>query len=267
MRKIYLLFILSSLFSISFAQIGIGTDQPKAMVDVRGDLTIKDKIYVGGSDTELGDPGLKGQILVSQGEGSHPEWKSLNIPIINPGDFYIVFIDSYSDEVGISFNNNSTIGGDPIYNEGDLRSNSKFNKWKDIQGLTKSFDVYNNDHKVSVTYETVVQLSGQGSGSVDFACGVFINEKLKGVRVETIRQAASATHAFNTFLMTIIAKDVPVGENELKIACGRIRSNNNYSGDFSIGRAHETNINNFVAQSALRIEIYEIPEIFVPVVD
>lgn len=263
-----ILYIISAVFFFSTtalnAQVGINTDAPKAMLDVRGNLTIQDKIYAGGSDTELGDPGKKGQVLVSQGENNPPAWKSLNVPNIKAGEFYVIFTDSYSDLIGQIFFSSDNINGNPLYEENDLRTDSKFNDWKDISGLTQSFSVYNTDHKVNVTFEAIVQLSGSGSGSVDFACGIFINNQLKGVRVETIKQASSS-HAFNTFLMSVIAENVNIGENEAKISCARIRSNG-YSGSIGIGRSIEDNINNFVAQSSLRIDVYEIPENFIPVV-
>lgn len=266
MKNTLFVFLISSFYLNSFAQVGINTDTPKSMVDVRGDMTVREKIYVGGSDTELGEPGKKGQVLVSQGADKPAVWKSLNIPDFKPGDFYMIFTNAYSDNVGLQFSNSETIGGNPLYSKNDLRSDSKFNNWKDINGLIKNFHVYNTQNKVYMTYEAVVQVSGSGSGSVDFACGVFVNDRLQGVRVETVKQGSSANHAFHTFLMIVIAEDINEGDNEAKVSCARIR-NNNYTNNFGLGRAIETNINNFVAQSSFRIEVYEIPENFIPVVD
>lgn len=264
-------YILTILFSISyclntFGQVGVDTENPQSTLDIRGDLTIRDKIYAGGSDQELGDSGRDGQVLVSQGEGNPPIWKSLNIPVIQPGGFYIIFTDAYGDDVGLSFSNNETIGETPFYNKGDLRTDSKFNRWKDIDGLTKEFMVYNSDNKAYITYEAVIQISGQGQGYVDFACGVFVNDRLQGIRTETIRQLSGANHPFLTFLMVVIAEDINVGTNEAKVSCARIRSNG-YSGALGVGRAIETNINNFVSQSSMKIEVYEIPENFIPIVN
>lgn len=266
MKYFSILFFLCFHWMNTYAQIGINTETPQSTLDVRGDITVRDKIYLNETGNTLGDPGKKGQVLISQGENNPPIWKSLNIPIIKPGDFYIIFTEAYSDAQGLSFANNETIGGTTFYDKGDLRSDSKFDKWKDISGLTKEFNVYNTNNKVYISYEAVVHISGQGSGYVDFACGVFINDQLQGVRTNTIKQISTAQHPFHTFLMIVIADNINVGTNEVKVSCARLR-NNNYTGQLGIGRAIQTNINNFVAQSSVKIDIYEMPEIFIPVIN
>ncbi|HUH36151.1 MAG TPA: hypothetical protein VL022_10000 [Moheibacter sp.] len=248
------------------AQVGVNTENPQTILDVRGDMTVRNKIYVGGNDNLLGNHGKKGQVLVSQGPNKPPMWKTLNIPNYKENEFYMIFTDAFIDNVGLSFDSNEAIGGSPLYNLNEDRSNAKFAKWKDIAGLNKDFFIYNSDNKVYITYEAVVQISGSGSGSVDYACGVFVDNKLQGVRVETMKQALNASNAFQTFLMVIIAEDLTDGKHTTKVSCARIR-NNNYTGNFSIGKAIQSNINNFVAQSSLKIEVYEVPENFIPVVD
>lgn len=265
MKKALFTLIFLMLFQNSFAQVGMGTDHPQAMLDVRGDMTIREKIYLGGNDNVLGDHGKKGQVLVSQGPNKPPVWKTLNIPNYQTDGFYMIFSNAHKDDVGIEFNQLETTVGDPLYHLNDDRSDNKFNNWKDIAGLTKNFKVYNSDNKTFITYEAVVQLSDIGTGSVDYACGVFIDNKLQGVRLETVKQAAD-NHAFQTFLMVIIAEQLAEGDHQAKVACGRIR-NTNYSLLLSIGKAIENNINNFIAESTLKIEVYETPETFIPIVD
>ena len=66
------------------AQVGINTNSPKADLHIVGDLQVTKDIKPGGSATLPGDPGESGDILISQGIGLAPVWKSveeLNIPI------------------------------------------------------------------------------------------------------------------------------------------------------------------------------------------
>lgn len=266
MKKHLFIFLSILITQQAMTQVGVNTETPQSTLDVRGDMTVQSKIYVGGEDTLLGDHGKKGQVLVSQGAGNPPMWKTLKIPNYKEGEFYMIFTDAYKDNVGVEFSRTDAINENPLYNYNEDRSLAKFTKWKDIDGLEKIFKVYNSDNKVYITYEAVVQVSGSGSGAVDYACGVFVDNKLQGVRTETIKQATSAQHSFQTFLMVIIAEDLTEGDHTAIISCARVR-NNNYIGNFSIGKAIETNINNFVAQSTLKVEVYEIPENFIPVVD
>ncbi len=67
------------------AQVGIGTSKPKAVLDVNGKTTLRKELRVGGTSTEPGSAGLNGQVLISQGEGLPPVWKSLTIPFMEEG--------------------------------------------------------------------------------------------------------------------------------------------------------------------------------------
>lgn len=264
MKVFKLIFIFFISTHLTQAQVGVGTDKPQAMLDVNGDLTIHDKIYTGGNDQLLGNPGTEGQVLVSTGNNTPPMWKTLNIPKINLGDFYLIYTNAFFDETGISFGN-STSGVSLYTKNTDLAS---LTNWKTIDGLTQPFEVYSNTNKIYITYEAVVQVAGSGSNSgVDFACGVFVDNKLQGVRTSTARRAADASDAFATFLMVIISDQLSEGIHQAKVACTRIQNIGGYTGTFSIGTNTESNINKFVAKSSLKVEVYEVPENYVPVTE
>ncbi len=256
-------FIFSLLLTATFAQVGIGTTSPQTLLDVNGEMTVRDKIYAGGSDIELGNPGAPGQVLVSAGNGEAPMWKSLNVPRINAGDFYLIYTNAFFDQTGLSFSSGEATGVQ-LYTRGtDI---SAMTGWKTITGLTQPFEVYSETNKIYITYEAVVQLDGMGTDTgVDFACGVFVDNKLQGVRVATAKRA-SANHAFATFLMVNIADQLTEGEHQVKVACARVQ-NLNYTGGFTVGQSLEDNINDFVAKSSLKVEVYEIPDTYVDITE
>lgn len=99
--------IISILFFIAglslSAQVGINTNSPKAKLDINGDINLRNKIVVlNPADNSLSQ-GNNDQILVSQGEGYPPIWKSLRIPEYEPNKFYLIFNNSFSDRTGVKF--------------------------------------------------------------------------------------------------------------------------------------------------------------------
>ena len=74
----------------TYAQVGIGTSTPNSVLDVNGKTTLRKEIRVGGTSTTAGDPGLNGQVLVSQGEGLPPVLKSLNVSFIEEGKYRLI---------------------------------------------------------------------------------------------------------------------------------------------------------------------------------
>ncbi|MCW3161126.1 C1q-like domain-containing protein [Chryseobacterium oryctis] len=66
------------------SQVGISTSTPKTSLHVNGDLQVTNEFQVGGSKNTSGDSGRSGSVLVSQGVGNSPVWKTLdevNIPV------------------------------------------------------------------------------------------------------------------------------------------------------------------------------------------
>src|SRR5690606_25532968 len=156
---------------------------PNATLDVNGDVSIREKIYVGGNEGNAGNPGVNGQVLVSQGPGLPPKWLTLNIPDVQQ-NYYLIYNNTFEDEGGVSFSSNETTGNN-VYTKGT--NLTSLSSWKKIPGMTQSFEVYSAENKTYFTFETVAQLGTSGSGNlldaVDFACGIFIDGKLEGVRI------------------------------------------------------------------------------------
>ena len=141
--------------------------------------------------------------------------------------------------------------------------------WKKIPDLTQTFEVHSTNNKTYFTFETVAQIATTGSNNlldaVEFACGVFIDGKLEGVRINTVEQPSTAYAPFRTITMLQIAENLTVGTHTIDVACTR-RQNYSTSVSLGIGRAVETeNLNNFMAKSTLKVEVYEIPDAYVDV--
>lgn len=265
--KSYAITLLLALSCLSFSQVGINTETPKSQFDVNGDLTIRNKVLVGGDDATLGNPGVKGQVLVSSGPGEPPRWLTLNIPD-DQGKYYLIYNDTFDDRTGVSFFSSETTGLN-TYTKGTLLTS--LSGWKKIPGMSKQFEVFSTQNKTYFTFETVAQIGTTGNGNyldaVEFACGIFVDGKLEGVRVNTVEQAGEAYGSFRTFTMLHVSENVSKGTHTLDVACTR-RANYSTSVSLGIGRsANANNLNNFMAQSSMKIEVFEIPDEYIDIED
>ncbi|WP_313383656.1 hypothetical protein [Chishuiella sp.] len=259
----YIYFIVS-LFSVLNAQVGINTSTPKEALDIQGALTIRGHLRVNGTDINEGNTGRNMNLLVSNGENKAPEWKSLKIPVIQPKRYYLLYTDSFNDRTGVR---PATVTGASTYNYGmTLPSN-----WSVISGLTKQFTVTNTDSKAYFLYEAVAHINSASQYSgVDFACGIFVDNALIGVRSADLHQATAATYPFLTYtLMATSQSSLSVGTHEVKVACTRRANYGSFTGNLAVGTnaTGATNIDNFMAQSSLKIEVFEVPSKFLNIVN
>lgn len=286
-----LLFItLISAASSLFAQVGISSNTnytTPAGVDlsIDGSLTVRDRIYAGGNSTTLGNPGKSGQVLVSQGANLPPRWRTLNIPNFDLVSFYLIYNNSFTDyndpSPGIQFAGNTqvTTGSNGPYTFGTLRTDMA--DFQTIGGLTEKFDVFSNSNQVYITFEAVAQIntSGQTNNSVgvDFVCGIFAAREgqpltLRSIRKATLQRASTANNPFITFTQIALADGLSSGKHDVQVACKRTANYNGYSGQsdiLAIGRPAPpaTNINTFISQTSLKVEVYEIPQTFINILD
>jgi hypothetical protein len=263
--KNLILTILVGISSYAFGQMGINTNAPNATLDVNGDVNVRGKIYLGGTDTTLGSPGVTDQVLVSSGPGQPPKWLKLNIPD-GEEQFYLIYNDTFEDNTGVQFSSSENTGHQ-IYTRGTLLSS--LTNWKKIPGMTQTFQVYSEENKVYFTFETVAQIATLGSGdfldATEFACGIFVDGRLEGVRVNSVEQPSVAYGSFVTNTMLHVSENVSVGTHTLDVACTR-RQNYDNTYDIGIGRGvNSTNLNNFMAKSTMKVEVFEIPDNYVTV--
>lgn len=266
MKKLFLTLLVSAGLPF-YAQIGINTTQPKAGLDVNGDYNLRGKLVVlNATDNSLSE-GTHDQVLVSQGEGYPPIWKTLRIPEYEPNKFYLIYNNSFSDRTGVTFSSSeeSTIAS----RSATFTKNNAYGSFagfKKINGLSQQINVYSTESKTYFQFETVVQANFPANGStdtsIDYACGIFVDDQLVNLRQRNLK-ASSASNTFITHNQIGMVQNLSKGLHTVSVACSRLKSYNTTAGiNLAIGINAATNINDFISQSSLKVDVYEVPQVF-----
>lgn len=247
-------------------QVGINTTSPLSVLDVAGKTTLRKEFRVGGTSLQIGNAGLNGQVLVSQGEGLSPVWKSLNVSFMEEGQYKL--IDSYlsSDQIGIT-NLSSGVAGDNIYknNTGDILTDITKGKWSKIAGLENNFNIKNGKNRLTYQFQTGVEMkasSAANSQSISFTCGIFRNGHLVAVRPDKISSNNNMEKAgIQDYIFTLnyTEQDIPVGSHTIEVACRKIDTSTP-DAQFVIGRnISDTNqvSNAFTLESMVKVDVIE----------
>ncbi|WP_336689188.1 MULTISPECIES: hypothetical protein [unclassified Chryseobacterium] len=255
------------LFSVqAYAQVGIGTSTPNSVLDVNGKTTLRKELRVGGTTTTLGNPGLNGQVLVSQGEGLTPSWRSINVSFMEEGQYKLINSYLSSDQVGISTLSNG-VAADGIYKNsvGNDIADVTNGIWVKIAGLENNFTIKNGRNRLTYQFQTGIELKAPvatTSQSVTFACGIFRNNKLVAVRPDKVTSNNNTEKGgFQDYIFTLnyTEQNVPVGTQKIEVACRKIESSN-IDSQFTIGRniSNTNTISNaFTLESDLKVDIIE----------
>ena len=266
--KFFLLIIVGSLSINAFSQVGIDTKSPQASLDINGDLGLRKRLFLNNDNKE--SQGLSEQVLVSQGEGLAPTWKTLRIPIYEPNKFYLIFNDSFSDQTGLRITSGqavtSNLSTDLV--EGTSLETLKTRGFFEIAGLSKNFTVNSTSSKVYFQFETVVQQNNSTSNGEDikYACGIFVDDLLKSVRINTLFNSTSGS-TFLTHTQIGGATNLAATPHTVKVACARYTAGTRTLGIGNKADDATTNINEFMAQSSLKVDVYEIPQNFNSIVN
>lgn len=251
------------------AQVGINTNTPKSTLDVNGDINLRGKLSVPNMTNSQLTAGINDQVLVSQGEGYPPIWKTLRIPDYEHNKFYLIFSNSFSDRAGVKFTSSeeSTNAGSISTSFVKNVNINSLNLFKKISSLSQPFTLYSTTSKMYFQFETVVQADFPSNSNpdiaIDYACGIFIDDKLVNLRQRNIK-ASSGTNTFITHNQIGIAENLSKGNHTISVACARLKSYNS-SATLGIGINVATNIDSFITQSSLKVDAYEVPEVFNPV--
>lgn len=249
------------------AQIGIKTDTPKARLDVNGDTTLRGKLAVLNTTDGSLYEGSNDEVLVSRGPGLPPTWKALKIPEYEANKFYLIFNNSFSDKEGVKFTSseNSTITSRSTR----LTKNRLFSQlpgFKKIPGLSQTINVYSTESKTYFQFETVVQTNmpsvGATDSSIDYACGIFVDERLVSLRQGNLK-AINSTNPFLTHNQIGVMANLTKGSHTVSVGCSRLQSyNTDDTIELAIGINTSSNIDSFISQSSLKVDVYEVPQVF-----
>lgn len=254
-------------------QVGIMTSKPQATLDVNGDLNKNGKLFL--DNNNILSPGKTGQVLVSRGPGITPTWKALKVPDYESYKYYLIFNDSFRDfntasnttGQGISLStatSPATISTD-LVKGADITTLVNTKGFKEITGLAHPFVVNSTESKVYFQFETVVQQNNTttvGSNQM-YACGIFVDDKLQSARLNTLFTSTTAESTFLTHNQIGGAANLAKGQHTVKVACARYTTDNNIV--LGIGVPSITtvnNLNNFMTQASLKIDVYEVPQNF-----
>lgn len=262
------LFLLSTLvFSpLSFSQVGIGTNKPNAILDVNGDVALRNELSVGGTDLIKGNPGEANQVLVSQGEGLPPTWKYVTAPFVEDGTYKLTNTYLSESEVGITDFSNG-IAGDGVNTSsiGDLIDS----RWKKIPNLTTQVEVKFAENKLVYQAQTGVEIVGSTAGStVKFLCGIFKDNKLIALRPDKITTAYSNTPTQYMFTLNYSEQNSPIGIYNMDVACRKIATTD-INNAFTIGSSiptyqsgsvtmNNSGSNNFALKSFFKTDITQL---------
>ncbi len=284
MKKKTISFLILVICSLSsFAQTGktgIATTSPQSVLDVNGDLSIRKKLYIADTNGRP-DGGKDGQVLVSQGAGKPAVWKTLRIPDYEASKYYLIFNDSYKD-----FNTAATMTGQGVNFTSANNQISQItpstalvedasittltggtNRFKEIAGLSKIFTVNSTISTTYFLFEAVVQHDNAASSNTTskYACGIFVDDKLKSIRINSFTTPTTSS-GFTTHTQIGAVDNLTAGDHTVKVACAKLASTTTTNMGIGVpATTSMTNMNNFMSQSSLKVDVYEIPQNFTPI--
>ncbi|MFC3754588.1 hypothetical protein ACFONJ_01205 [Chryseobacterium tructae] len=244
MKKIFFVQFLL-IIGLMEAQIGINTPNPVNKLDVNGDINVRKELRTNGTDLLKGSAGNSGDIFHNNSTMPANDWKNIKIAD-GQGSMSLFSINTVADQTGVAFYSN----GNPVpYNENDDLTSS----WTVIPQAVDTFSVTNAINKVTFSFQTTAQKANNGTSSAGFACGVFVDNKLKAVRADVLQGDSGAYKIFN--LNATLENLTQKNKYSVKVACTNRTLNNNALG---IGTAVDTAaLNADMAQSVLTTSVLQ----------
>ncbi|UOU99899.1 hypothetical protein MUU74_08080 [Chryseobacterium daecheongense] len=261
-KKLAFIITLSAVF-IAKSQVGINTNHPQSTLDLNGDLTMRNELRVGGATSTAGNPGQNKQLLVSQGNGVAPQWKTSKVGFFEAGEYRVVESHFTTDQTGIDFGNTSIGDGVDTSNTGETLTQTAPSKWTEISGLATNFTIGNADNRVNLSFQTGIEMSDVGNNNsrfVRFACGIFVDDVLVSLRADQINGVRGKNNKNQSiFTLNYVIQNIGVGTHTAKVGCRRITSSTaGYY--FAVGRTTTDSVqvaNNFMLGSILKFDVNE----------
>lgn len=223
---------------------------------------MRKELRTGGTTSTTGDFGLDKQLLVSQGNGAAPQWKTSKVGFFEAGEYRVMESHFTTDQTGIDFGNASIGDGIATSNTGETIGQVS-PKWTEIPSLATTFKISNTDNRINLSFQTGVEMSDVGNNSnefVRFACGIFVDDVLVSLRADQINGIRGKGNKNQSiFTLNYVIENIAEGSHTAKVSCRRITSSS--SGyDFSVGRTttNGTQVaNSFMLGSILKFDVNE----------
>ncbi len=246
------------------AQVGLGTQNPQTDLDVNGDVNIRQDLKFKGTESEKGNPGIAGQVLVSNGSNNSPEWKTLKIPFATNGEYQLVSTNILYDRNGINFGSNTNNNATSYISTVGNSINSNNPAWTQIPALESNVVVEQEGNTLSLVFQTGVESNSGANNITDnrvvrYMCGIFQNNLLVAFRGDELLDVHRKTgNNEGIYTLSYSVDDLPLGTHNFKVACRRIQTTAG-TYQFAIGRSIENSTvsNNFMLQSIVKIELLE----------
>ncbi|WP_027380423.1 hypothetical protein [Chryseobacterium daeguense] len=245
MKKLFLIINLLAVFFIN-AQVGINTNTPVNMLDINGDLNVRKELRMGGTNTVKGSAGAAGTIFHNSASPNVNDWKSIKVAD-GLTSMSLFSMNTLEDKTGVSFSGAN--GSTSPYTEGGSITAS----WGVLTGTVSTFSTTNAVNKVTFNFQTTAQKTGNGNTSTSFACGIFVDDKLRAVRTDVILGGEGTNKIFN--LNATLENLTPKNNYTVKAACIKRNINDNTLG---IGRAVDTTyLNADMSKSVLTVSVLQ----------
>ncbi len=234
------------LTALCSAQVGINTDTPVNMLDVNGDLNVRKELRTGGTDLVKGSAGEAGTIFHNDSDLMTNDWKNIKVAD-GLSSMSLFSMNTVEDKGGATFSGSN--GSTSPYAV-DMTLNSS---WTVLPGAVDTFSITNATNKVTFTFQTTAQKTANGNSSISFACGIFVDNRLKAVRTDVLLGGDGTNKIFN--LNATLTNLTPKNNYSVKAACTKRNLN---SGTLGIGKAvNTTYLNADMSQSVLSTSVLQ----------
>lgn len=159
----------------------------------------------------LPEPGEKGQVLMISEESYTPQWTTIEMPSTDKEEYNLILQKAFSIHSNTIFGSNS---GANIYNTGDTKSGG----WQTISERIP-ITVNTSENRLIVLAQVLVEQDPHSdSGWLSYAGGIFLNNKLRSVRVGVLNSLGDNQKLSKMETLFFILENLPLGANSIEIA-------------------------------------------------
>lgn len=204
---------------------------------------------------QLPENGEEGQVLEIDPVTMSVRWVTKYVPPADdPGAYALTKAEAFHFTTGAILPQGNNYGGLEYF------ENDAFNsQWTSIVDPIQINGVTTTDNKLILFLQTTMLQPGYASGgSLSYAAALFLNNRLKGVRVSVISSTSNGTSPVSkTETLFFVLENLPAGNNTIRIAFKRRTASPTTAPDLYIGRNMPTSGDPVNGSTSLSYEFYE----------